>query len=130
MKVNFPAILLTAAVLVTVAGCSRLYRFEGTIKDAEGNPISGAMVFLHPSDWPDKEIDHPTSEPVPGSENVSDVDGKFKAFWGNAVGVKSFRMVVVKIGYEDAEQTVAADEKGINVVLKPESETTKSTNAG
>ncbi len=118
MKLNFIPILLVATILASISGCSRKYLFDGIVVDSGGNPIAGAVVLLNPSDWPAKSYDYPDKPPVPGLENVSEADGSFKATWGYAVGVKSFRMVVIKDGFKDNTQIVKADAKGIRVVME------------
>lgn len=104
------ALVLVALLLSTVSGCSRIYRFTGTVVDGDGNPISDARIALYPHDWEQPSSDH--------SDGTSNGDGGFEATWGSAVGVEYFRMVVSKEGYKDHLRLVEADAKDLRIVLE------------
>ena len=124
MKLNVFAMLLLAVTLVAISGCSELYNFEGMVVDGDGNPVSGALILLHPADWPEEnKLYRPEGPHVPGSSNVSDLDGTFVATWGCAIDVEVFRMTVLRDGYKESERVVIlANTKDIRVVLEREPE--------
>lgn len=110
MKPKLPTLFILATLLATVAGCSRVYIFDGIVVDGDGQPIVDATIIVYPLDWEQPSLDR--------TDGVSDSDGAFEANWGNAVGVEYFRMIVSKDGYREHNRLVEADEKNLRIVLE------------
>ena len=110
MRPNFVKLVLLAAVLTTVSGCSRVYLFDGIVVDGDGQPIADATIVVYPHDW--KRPSHDLAD------GISNSDGSFEAIWGSAVGVEYFHMVVTKDGYREHLRLVEADEKELRIVLE------------
>ena len=100
---------LLLAILITVtAGCSRGYQFAGIVVDGQGIGINEAQIVLYPHDAS-------KTESTEGQKTLS--NGTFEASWCCTPGIKFFRMTVSKIGYDDDNRIISADEKNIRVVL-------------
>jgi hypothetical protein len=110
MKPSFLLLLAFITLLTTVQGCSRIYRFDGTIVDGDGKPIAGASINFYPHDWKRQEFGR--------EDGRSEEDGTFKAGWGSAVGVKYFNIVAAKDGYREHVQLITADAKNLRIVLE------------
>ena len=119
MTIKLTSLVVIAAFLMAFSGCSETYDFTGVVVDGDGVPISGASIFLRPHGWEAPSWDYKLDEPpTPGTMNTSDTDGTFEAGWGGAACVEFFRMTVVKDGYKNGEQTVAARAKNVRIVLE------------
>lgn len=108
MKPLALAVLLIAMLITVTAGCSRGYRFIGVVVDGQGIGIDEAQIILYP---------HDEKKPESTTGQRTKNDGTFEATWDCTPGIKFFRMTVFKIGYDDDNRIVSADEKDIRVVL-------------
>ena len=104
---SLPFVLLTMLITATL-GCSRVYQFDGIVVDGQGIGIDDAQIFLYPHDAKKPES-------TEGQKTLS--DGTFEAGWCCTPGIQFFRMTVSKIGYDDDNRIITADEKNIRVVL-------------
>ncbi len=96
-----PVILAIFTVMfAAVPGCGRVYMISGIVVDGDGNPISGASIYLFP---------HGLEHQLLGRANgTSEDSGEFEAGYGTSSGIKFFEMVVSRKGYREHEQLVEA----------------------
>ena len=111
MKTFQANLLVLATLFACFAGCGRTYSFSGIVLDGQGVGIVGAKIVLYPHDWK-----RPVYDDQHNDEKTKG-DGTFEAGWCCATGVKFFRIVVSKSGYDEDTRIVSADEKDIRVVL-------------
>ena len=111
MKTLKAILLILGILLACIAGCSRPYSFSGIVLDGQGVGIGDARIILYPHDQKRPRYNDQYSD------GKTDSDGTFEAGWCCATGVRFFRIVVSKSGYDDDTRIVSANEKGIRVVL-------------
>ena len=87
--------------------------FFGIVVDGQGIEIDDAQIVLHPHD-----------EPLIWSNirQKTNSDGTFEAVWSCTPGVKFFRMLVSKPGYDGDNRIADANAEKIRVVLSHSSE--------
>ena len=103
------AACILAVVVLSSAGCSRLYDFAGVVIDGDGNPIPNASFAINPHGWDAPGRFDPSSKSGP--------DGRFTVSWGNATGVEYFTFVTACEGFANDSRVVAADATDIRIVL-------------